>query len=291
VIGVLVSSLTGIGGAGAERQSRDANALAGPYRNGLIVYVQGPPGVIETVRANGTGRRSVIARAYSDAPLTPAWSPDGKQIAYSPGPPQGGIWVMQANGRKAHRVTLGQANPDQSADEATWSPDGKSIAFADMIRGQRQEDIFRVGANGKDLKRLTTSPAQENDPAWGPNGEIVYQRGANLWGMDAQGSHQHLLIANAASASWSPGGTHLAFVRSRMIQIAARNGTGARIVVHLPDYPDTLAWSPDGRWLVTCSSGRGNLMLVRTDGSNLHALTHEPDLYNFSPSWQRLPRR
>jgi hypothetical protein len=38
------------------------------------------------------------------------------------------------------------------------------------------------------------------------------------------------------------------------------------------------------------SAGRGDLMLVRTDGSDIHALTKRGDVYNMWPSWQRLPR-
>jgi hypothetical protein len=35
-----------------------------------------------------------------------------------------------------------------------------------------------------------------------------------------------------------------------------------------------VAWSPDSRWLVTDSVDRGDLMLVRIDGSDIHPLTN-----------------
>jgi Tol biopolymer transport system component len=52
---------------------------------------------------------------------------------------------------------------------------------------------------------------------------------------------------------------------------------------------NAVAWSPDGRWLVTAPLDRSDLMLVRTDGSQTRALTTKSGYGHAWPSWQRLP--
>jgi hypothetical protein len=46
---------------------------------------------------------------------------------------------------------------------------------------------------------------------------------------------------------------------------------------------------PDGRWLVTTPIDRGDVMLVRADGSETRPLTRESGWFHGSPSWQRAP--
>jgi Tol biopolymer transport system component len=137
------------------------------------------------------------------------------------------------------------------------------------------------------LRRLASAAENEASPAWARNGrEIVYVRGGDLWRTRPDGTGQRLLLRNATSPSWSPGGTHLAFVRHANPWIASRNGTAAKRVARISAF--SLAWSPDGQWLVTASAERDDLMLVRTDGSRIQRLTHESGLFHGSPSWQRI---
>src|SRR5436190_7123965 len=92
--------------------------------------------------------------------------------------------------------------------------------------------------------------------------------------MRTDGSGQHLLLRNAGAASWSPGGTTIAFIRTGDPWIAARDGSHGRRVLHLPAAALSVEWSPDGRRLVTAPIDRGDLMVVRTDGSESQPLTH-----------------
>ncbi len=61
--------------------------------------------------------------SVSSGPLNPAWSPDGKWIAFSM---RGDIWKMPAEGGEAVAITSGPAYHFEPA----WSPDGTQIAFA-----------------------------------------------------------------------------------------------------------------------------------------------------------------
>ena len=82
---------------------------------------------------NGAGRRLIYRALHDDAPLTPAWSPNGKQIAYVPGAPLGGLWVMNANGTGRHRIVRGNGDPLFPS----WSTDGNE----DRLRGSRQPPL------------------------------------------------------------------------------------------------------------------------------------------------------
>jgi acylaminoacyl-peptidase len=105
------------------------------------------------------------------------------------------------------------------------------------------------------------------DPQISPDGkQIVYvrmfadimtdQRYANLWIIDADGSHHRPLTSGNQSDSsprWSPDGGRLAYISTQggSAQIHCRwmdTGQSARLT-HLTTGPAGLAWSPDGKWL------------------------------------------
>jgi Tol biopolymer transport system component len=74
-----------------------------------------------------TGERVRLTFDYTAPPYSPAWSPDGTQIAYvatrDGGNPE--IYIMDADGSNRRRITRRvewDLNP-------TWSPDGRSILF------------------------------------------------------------------------------------------------------------------------------------------------------------------
>ena len=92
----------------------------------------------------------------------PAWSQDGKDIAYasatSNGPP--GIFLMNADGTARHTLTSGgDASP-------AWSPDGHKILFS--CESNQISDICVVNADGTGRRRLTEEAAENHDPAWQP---------------------------------------------------------------------------------------------------------------------------
>ena len=270
----------------------NANPAGGPYRNGLIAFERCcgfPETGIYVIRPDGTSERRLFMPAGDDAPLDPSWSPDGRRIAFVPGGQRGGVWVMQANGAQRHRITAGRGD----SLFASWSPGGKWIVFSDLGSSHSAfHDLYLVRTTGSGLKRLTRASPDELSPAWAPNGgEIVYARGRDVWRMRPDGSGQRLVARNASAPSWSPAGTHIAFIRGGDPWVMTRDGTSAKQVVHMPRQQASLAWSPDGRWLVAAPADRGDLMLIRADGSETKPLTSKRGYGHAWPSWQRLPSR
>ena len=79
-----------------------------------------PDGEIYTIPVTGGTPTRLTHDHVSD--YEPAWSPAGDRIAYFHG---GELWIMNANGRHAHRAYTG----DGGAWAPAWSPDGSKIAF------------------------------------------------------------------------------------------------------------------------------------------------------------------
>jgi Tol biopolymer transport system component len=90
--------------------------------------------------AEGARERRLVPASYgccyrpSSAVVfrTPAWSPDGRRLAVAIEDVGGtDVWVLDARGRAAHRITNGPARERNPR----WSADGRRIAFETETSG------------------------------------------------------------------------------------------------------------------------------------------------------------
>jgi len=181
--------------------------------------------------------------------IDPAWSPDGKHIAFMSARLGGfSLFVMDADGSNVRLVT----RPEKSfLGSPAWSPDGKSIAYVD------DKTIYIVGIDGSGQRHLATG----YNPDWSPDGKsIVYSSAYNeLHIVDADGKNDRTIAIDAYavdSPRWSPDGTLIAF----HALVAGPDGdtwkTG--IAVIRPDgteyrhlgWGTSPSWSPDGQQLL-----------------------------------------
>jgi TolB protein len=93
----------------------------------------------------------------------PAFSPNGKLIAFTRCTATCDIWVMNADGTGATRLTTNAFRPH-------WSPDGKRIAFSGIMDDPNfVADVFTMAANGTGVTNLTrTLGIQDEVTAWAP---------------------------------------------------------------------------------------------------------------------------
>ena len=102
-----------------------------------------------------------IARQIRDA----VPSPDGTRLAFTA---LDRLYVSGVDGSNPRRLAA-MAGVQQHMP--TWSPDGRSIAFVTW-EGDAGH-VYRVGADGGDLRRLSTRPAFYGEPAWAPTGDRI----------------------------------------------------------------------------------------------------------------------
>lgn len=119
-----------------------------------------------------TGGWPIALTSTQGSKLGPKWSPDGKFIAYTS---EGAIWRVNVNGGQPLRLTEGRGgsgDPRTATDRnPEWSPDGKWILFETGRRGN--SDLGIVSSDGLTTSLLTTSPSDEENATWSPDGSRI----------------------------------------------------------------------------------------------------------------------
>ncbi len=209
---------------------------------------------IYVMNVDGTGARQMTNINSGDA-CGPAWSRDGKRIAFyafaQTSPSRNlEIWVMDADGSNQKRLTERGMDP-------TWSPDGRQIAFASRRDGIFQ--IYVMNSDGSNVRRLTKHNSEDSNPSWAPDGGAIAYISATgddrrgLFLMGADGSDQHGLAHSKHQdfcfPSWSSDGRTIAF--------SALNRLGSQGIMAGEEKPRCEQWR--GEYQIFAMDAEGKL--------------------------------
>jgi TolB protein len=234
---------------------------------------------LQIADADGAGEETALASF--EPIISPAWSPDGRRLAY----------VSFENKKPViyvHSLLDGKrtvaANFKGSNSAPAWAPDGKTLAVSLSRDGGSQ--IFLVNADGSGLRRLTSSTAIDTEPRFSPDGKAIFftsDRGGSpqVYRMPAGGGEPQRVTFEGSynvSPRLSPDGRTLAYItrNAGKFQVALLDLANRQVqIITDSDRDESPSFAPNGRMilLATVIGGRGVLSAVSSDGRVKQRLT------------------
>lgn len=269
-----------------------------------VLYVS--DGKVYAIDQDGAERR-LVSSSDREA-LSPAWSPDGRRIAY--------MEFWQGHGRLfVHEVATGKRGAVAATGQAldftpAFSPDAKTLAFSRA--NEEGTDIYTLNIkDGCCLQRLTVGRLYDNlSPVYSPDGQriaFVSTRAGlpQIYVMAADGTDQQLFapfdygVSGSSNApDWSPDGQAVAFHRdvggTLQVFVLDVRTRAVRQLTSVGRNEDP-TWAPDSRhmafvsdragprqlWIIDLETGRIR-SLVAQSGARLPAWS--PRLAETAPS-------
>jgi TolB protein len=224
--------------------------------------------------ADADGYNSETIVNSTEPLMSPAWSPDGQNIAYvSFEGGQSAIYIQGVYTGTRKKVTSYKGINGAPA----WSPDGRKLALT-LSKGGNP-DIYVYDLTTRKLKTITRHYAIDTEPAWSPDGRnIVFtsDRGGRpqIYRVSAHGGKaQRVTYQNSynARASFSPDGKLLTLVTREegKYRIAVQDlESGVMQVLSQGHLDESPSFAPNGSMVIYASKAghRGVLAAVSVDG-------------------------
>jgi TolB protein len=155
--------------------------------------------------------------------LQPAWSPDGRRLAFIRSPVGGDSQIAVLD--IATRAVVSLTRPPSGDFDLypSWTPDGKTIVFARNADGGASARLMRMSANGSNLRDISPFDGNFGAVRISPSGRQLvfgYECAGNwdIYTMSIDGQHARRLTdspGNDLLPAWSPDGRAIVFSSDR----------------------------------------------------------------------------
>jgi Tol biopolymer transport system component/DNA-binding winged helix-turn-helix (wHTH) protein len=231
--------------------------------------------------------------------LNPAYSPDGRWIAFTRASETAvrDIFFMSTATGELHALTHDHMN----IDSLTWTADSSFIIFSSNRGGKY--GLWKIGLKGKTPERLTVGTEDAYQPAVGPRpSQLAYTQGSAIWSIlrFQQSSGKETSVQSDAvltstqqdsAPSLSPDGSFFAFQSRRSgnqeIWVASQAGDQLRQLTFMAGpLTGSPSWSNRGNKILFDSrpGGHSHIFCVSAAGGRPKQLTFG-DANDITPRW------
>ena len=266
-----------------------------------IAYVlkRGNTYALQIADADGFNEHSIIE--YTEPIISPAWSPDGSQIAYVSFENKKPIVYVQTLATRQRKAI---ANFSGSNSAPVWSPDGKKLAVVLSLHGGSQ--LYLINADGSGLQRLTRTSGIDTEPSFSPDGRHI------IFTSDRGGSPQIYRIPVTASEStaaerltfegqynvspdFNHDGRSFTFIHRHngRFNVAVQDIVTRQMqILTNSQFDESPSFAPNGRMILFATEigGRGILSAVSRDGQTRQQLSVQTGDIR-EPAWGPLLRK
>jgi len=256
-----------------------------------IAFISDRTGSKELYIMDSDGSNQQPLTLYKSICLSPAWTPDGKEIyfvSYHTGKPS--IVALQWLEGKAKNLKL----PFKSASSPCISPDGKYLLFS-ASKGN-STNIYRLDLQANQYEQLTFSKSIDTDGFYSPFGNfILFTSGRSgmpqIYYMNSEGLDIKRITTEGsynAEPKISPQGNYFVYTSREGLnfQIYLQEiSSGLRVALTFSGSNESPSFSPDGKKIVYSSNITGNyeIYVMDLNGENKKRLTFSGN--NTQPVW------